>query len=251
MILKGHLIVVVASFLMGCAMLLVVGVSGVQATATEEQGDSDDRCEGTRFVVRIGARYTTNDVPGCPSGGLLSGSDVDDELAGVDGDDEIRGFGALDSLLGGEGNDVIYGGPGDDELDGGQDDDVIYGGDGADGAAFGPVYGGPGDDVIYGGDGNDDFIGEPGEDVFYGGDGNDFLDGRDRGVKDTQRDELYCGKGRDQYLAGSIDYVVSSCEEAAPFPLVDTGGAPMILPAGALLLGAGLLLGRSVIRRVP
>ena len=31
--------------------------------------------------------------------------------------------------------------------------------------------------------------------------------------------------------------------------LSDTGGAPLILPAGALLLGAGLLLGRSVIRR--
>jgi hypothetical protein len=31
--------------------------------------------------------------------------------------------------------------------------------------------------------------------------------------------------------------------------LSNTGGSPLILPAGALLLGAGLLLGRSVIRR--
>jgi hypothetical protein len=30
----------------------------------------------------------------------------------------------------------------------------------------------------------------------------------------------------------------------------DTGGSALILPAGALLLSAGLLLGRSVIRRV-
>jgi hypothetical protein len=32
--------------------------------------------------------------------------------------------------------------------------------------------------------------------------------------------------------------------------LADTGGSALILPAGALLLSAGLLLGRSVIRRV-
>jgi hypothetical protein len=31
--------------------------------------------------------------------------------------------------------------------------------------------------------------------------------------------------------------------------LANTGGSPLILPAGALLLSAGLLLGRSVIRR--
>ncbi len=31
--------------------------------------------------------------------------------------------------------------------------------------------------------------------------------------------------------------------------LPNTGGAPWIVPAGAILLGAGLLLGRSVIRR--
>jgi hypothetical protein len=31
--------------------------------------------------------------------------------------------------------------------------------------------------------------------------------------------------------------------------LSNTGGSPLILPAGALLLGTGLLLGRSVIRR--
>jgi hypothetical protein len=31
--------------------------------------------------------------------------------------------------------------------------------------------------------------------------------------------------------------------------LADTGGASLIVPAGALLLSTGLLLGRSVIRR--
>jgi hypothetical protein len=43
-----------------------------------------------------------------------------------------------------------------------------------------------------------------------GGDGNDWLVGtRDRG----QRDKLYCGEGRDEYLAGKQDYVDSSCGE--------------------------------------
>jgi Ca2+-binding RTX toxin-like protein len=51
------------------------------------------------------------------------------------------------------------------------------------------------------------------EDVVYGGDGNDYLDGRDEGPKDTQRDELYCGAGRDKAIAGKYNSVSSSCEE--------------------------------------
>ena len=245
MVRQGRCIAVVASFLIGCAVLLVVGGSGVQATATEEQGHSD-RCEGTRFITWIGARYTTNDVPGCPSGGLLSGTDKGDYLRGEQGDDEVRGLAGGDELYGGVGSDVIYGGPGADFIVGNQDDDVVYGGDGDDYV----VSGGAGEDVVYGGDGNDDLGGDAGEDVLHGGDGNDFLDGRDRRVLDNQRDELYCGKGRDQYVAGSLDYVDSSCEDVAPFPLVDTGGPPLILFAGAvLLLGSGLAMSRYVIRR--
>jgi hypothetical protein len=47
-----------------------------------------------------------------------------------------------------------------------------------------------------------------GEDVLYGGDGNDHLE-----AGDGQRDKLYCGEGKDQYDADTIDYVDSSCEE--------------------------------------
>ena len=69
-------------------------------------------------------------------------------------------------------------------------------------------------------------------------------------MKDQQRDELYCGGGRDQYRASRLDYVSSSCEEGT---LVDTGGPPLILLAGAaLLLSSGLLvMSRYVIRRAP
>ena len=51
--------------------------------------------------------------------------------------------------------------------------------------------------------------GGKGEDVLYGGDGNDVL----TGVDDRQRDKLYCGKGKDEYVADKNDYVDSSCEK--------------------------------------
>jgi hypothetical protein len=218
----------VVAFLIGC-VVLVVGASGVRAEASQhnkhkhteatnnEQGRSpkataseEARCEGTRtyhvwYVVYPNGQnsspqsgseedmkkadkkarhngnkvddvgvYTTNDLPGCPKGGLLLGTDKSDRLEGKHGDDEVRGLGARDSL-----------------------------------------YGGAGDDVIYGGDGNEDFLsGDQGEDVIYGGDGNDILDGQ--GGEDGQRDKLYCGKGKDRYLADKNDYVDSSCENKQP-----------------------------------
>ena len=223
---QGRLIAVVGTYLFGCAVLLmVVGCAGVRSEAPqkEEQGRTEAtteearspeataseqaRCDGTRTIKPAdieGAVMTTNDLPGCPKGGLLSGTnendnalgttenDNSDGLYGGEGDDEIHGLGGVDAIMGGDGNDVIYGGPGDDS----------------------PIWGLKGDDVIYGGDGNDGGLGEadPGEDVIYGGDGNDFLVGAfDRG----QRDKLYCGEGRDVYRADKNDYVDSSCEKKA------------------------------------
>ena len=76
-----------------------------------------------------------------------------------------------------------------------------------------PLWGLRGDDVIYGGDGDDgDLSGFGGADVLYGGDGDDFLSEQDW---DKQRDKLYCGEGRDYYLAYKNDYVDSSCEKKA------------------------------------
>jgi hypothetical protein len=46
-----------------------------------EQGSSggaaseEARCARTRIIFTMGFDYTTNDVPGCPKGGLLSGTD--------------------------------------------------------------------------------------------------------------------------------------------------------------------------------
>jgi RTX calcium-binding nonapeptide repeat (4 copies) len=236
---QGRLIAVVGALLIGCAVLLkVVGCAGVRSEAPEEtQGHTEltkeqahsERCEGTRGIGLIGGGYETNDIPGCPKGGLLLGTDgpnsdrnspMQDYLYGGDGEDEVRGLGANDELWGGLGSDVIYGGPGSDQMWAGPvhgretSKNMLYGGDGPD-----DIYGDFGDDVLYGGDGHDSMGGDKGEDVLYGGDGNDDLDAS----YDGQRDKLYCGAGTDKYSADKIDYVDSSCEEGE---LVDTGGPP-------------------------
>jgi hypothetical protein len=213
----------VRAFLIGCAVLLiVVGCAGLrseapwegqghtkatkmeqtrstEATASEEEA----RCEGTQTLklkdlYRLkdpwrggfgkNALVTTNDLPGCPKGGLLSGTDRRDKLDGGEGDDEVRVLGGYDTLAGGKGNDVVYAGPGSDDLDDPDEgDDAFYGGDGGDG-----MWAGGGEDVLYGGDGNDTLI--------------DY---------DGQQDKLYCGKGKDHYRADKNDYVDSSCEKKA------------------------------------
>jgi len=229
--------VVVGTFVIGCAVLLVlVGCAGTrsetskkaqgnspQATASEEEA----RCEGTQTIkVRTRVRsekwvaFTTYDLRGCPKGGLLSGTENPDKLAGRDGDDEIRGLGGEDFLIGGLGNDVIYGGPGRDRLydwpltDGGEIG--LGGGSESDWRVMDKAWAkAEGDDVLYGGDGNDVLVSEKGEDVLYGGDGDDFLldDFGERG-----RDKFYCGKGEDAYLVpDKNDYVDSSCEQGVSY----------------------------------
>jgi hypothetical protein len=228
---QAHLIAVVLAFVIGCAVLLLaVGCAGTrseapkeqqqrQAEATGAEGRSPEatapeeaQCDGVRTIKqKDGPSVVTNDVPGCPKGGLLSGTDGPDFLDGRDGEDEIRGLGAKDYLLGESGSDVLYGGPGDDFLKGNPDTDnvpikdVLYGGPGRDQLSD---WDG-GDDVLYGGDGDDGvLVGGAGDDVIYGGDGNDSIDASGVG----QHDKLYCGAGRDHYAADKLDYVSSSCE---------------------------------------
>src|SRR5215210_369047 len=61
---------------------------------------------GVAKVEELGVE-TTNDLPGCPKGGLLEGTDKSDTLNGKHGDDEVRGLGAKDYLIGGAGDDVL------------------------------------------------------------------------------------------------------------------------------------------------
>ena len=94
----------VRAFLIGCAVFLMAGASGVQAQASKNE---EGRCEGTRTIKD--STYITNDIPGCPKGGLLLGTDKADApparpgLAGEDGDDLIRGLGGSDEIEGGSG----------------------------------------------------------------------------------------------------------------------------------------------------
>src|SRR5918993_3668404 len=131
---QAHLIAVVGAFLIA---VVVVGCAGERSEAPqeEEQGHTEAttaqtrspeataseeaRCEGTRTFKQEGTVFTTNDVPGCPKGGLLSGTDGGDVLDGKDGDDEIHGLSAEDWIFGGLGSDVIYGGGGGDQTGGG------------------------------------------------------------------------------------------------------------------------------------
>src|SRR5215203_5622221 len=70
---QGHLIALVVAFLIGGAVVLMAGASGVQAQASNKE---EARCQGTRKInVNLPARFTSNDLPGCPQGGLLKGTD--------------------------------------------------------------------------------------------------------------------------------------------------------------------------------
>ena len=120
--------------------------------------------------------YTTNDLPGCPKGGLLLGTEGSDRT--------ISRKPARPSLDGGDGDDTIRALGGSDY-----------------------IFHQSGDDVVYGGDGDDELVPDSGKDVIYGGDGNDKLYSNDDGG-----DKLYCGAGRDKYIANKNDYVDSSCE---------------------------------------
>src|SRR5919112_4969396 len=148
MVRRGQLIALVA-FLIGCVVLLAVGCAATRSEspkkgqrrteATREQtrsakaaSEEAPRCAETQLIdhhvppmtpyggqgLPGPSNWETNDVPGCPKGGPLLGTDSSDKLDGADGDDEIRGLGAKDDLIGGQGNDVIYGGPGNDSLRG-------------------------------------------------------------------------------------------------------------------------------------
>src|SRR5215207_8001491 len=131
MVRQGQPIALMGTLLVGCAVFLMAGASGVLAETSNKE---EARCQGTSTTKNPvpgsgGGPYTTNDLPGCPDGGLLLGTDKNDRLHGKDGDDEIRALGGRDVILGGVGNDAVYMGPGDDFIqpeDGG--DDVIYGG---------------------------------------------------------------------------------------------------------------------------
>jgi len=112
---QRHLIAIIGTFLIGCAvLLLVVSCAGTRSEAPKEQGHAEATSEVTSEQQ------------------------------------ELYGGPAYDRLRGGIGNDILHGGASGDFLEGGAGDDVIYGDDGAD-----MIFGLEGEDVLYGGEGND------------------------------------------------------------------------------------------------
>ena len=225
---QPHVGVVVGVLLIGCAAPAFAGCAGVRSEAPQEEQRRDEatsqerghsseapasekaRCGKTRTLHQTSylGPLITNDVPGCPKGGPLTGFDDSEELHGMVGDDEIRGLGDQDALYGGPGDDLLVGGP-DREEGRYKGNDVLWGGSGSD-----ILHGGAGDDNLFGENQANPDPGGKHEDVFRGGDGKDLLE-----ALDGQRDELYCGEGLDHYVADEVDYVNSSCEKKG-FPAV-------------------------------
>ena len=78
MVRQGRSIALVVAFLIGCAVVMTAGALGVQAQASNKE---EARCEGTRTIRPAdlgGEVVTTNDIPGCPKGGLLLGTEGSD-----------------------------------------------------------------------------------------------------------------------------------------------------------------------------
>jgi hypothetical protein len=226
---QAHLIAVVVTFLIGCAVLLVVGCAGTRSESPKQQGHTEAtreqtrsakaaseeaRCEGTRTYHLYDVVYSRGGYSRQRTGSEedmkkaakkarhlakredLGVAKVED--LGVETTNDLPGCPNKGGLLKGpDKTDFLNGKHGDDEVRGLGARDYLYGGSG--------------DDVLYGGDGNDHLRLDKGEDVGYGGDGNDHLNG-----EDGQRDKLYCGQGKDEYAADKKDYVDSSCEKIAP-----------------------------------
>jgi Ca2+-binding RTX toxin-like protein len=159
----------------------------------------------------------------------LFGGEGDDVEYGGEGDDWLRGDAGDDETYGGAGDDMMLGGEGDDSFDGGAEDDKANGGPDADeldgGTGADLLVGDAGDDDVTGGSGNDELIGYTGNDELSGGKGDDGIfdgTGRDTLVggpgndrissRDTNRDKVSCGTGRDIVIADRYDMVARDCE---------------------------------------
>lgn len=105
-------------------------------------------------------------------------------IRGSNAGDAIRALPEAQTVSAGYGDDVVHGGPGRDLLDGGPQDDRVFGDEGDD-----RVTGGAGVDILDGGAGNDLVL-----------------------ARDTIRDGVRCGPGRDRAVVDAIDLVAADCE---------------------------------------
>jgi hypothetical protein len=120
---------------------------------------------------------------------------------GTPGPDVLVGTNQRDVLSGRGGDDCLFGHAGDDKLTGGTGADLLVGSSGSD-----RMNGDAGDDKLNAGNGNDTLTPGAGKDIANGQGGDDEIFARD-----STRDTIDCGAGRDKVTADRTD-VVKNCE---------------------------------------
>lgn len=224
----------------GAQVLALGGTDRVSAAGSDDcvfGGAGDDALSGNSGDDRVSAGPDRDRVYGRSGDDAVSGNSGDDRIDGGAGNDTVYGRRDQDNLRGGPGEDVARGGFGDDRVLGGGDADALSGNPGNDrvsagagddrafgrsgddgvsgnagndrvsaGAGDDRAYGRSGDDGVSGNAGNDRVDGGTGADRLFGRGGDDLLDARD-----TERDVVYCGSGRDTVRADRRD-LLRACE---------------------------------------
>jgi Ca2+-binding RTX toxin-like protein len=224
----------------GAQVLALGGSDRVSAAGSDDcvfGGAGNDALSGNSGDDRVSAGADGDRVYGRTGDDAVSGNSGDDRVDGGAGkdtvfgrrdqdhvrggseEDVVRGGFGDDRVLGGGGADALSGNPGDDRVSAGAGDDRVFGRSGEDGASGNAgndrVSAGTGDDRAYGRSGDDGVSGNAGDDRVDGGTGRDRLFGRGGDdlidARDTERDVVYCGTGRDTVRADRRD-LLRGCE---------------------------------------
>ena len=165
-------------------------------------GAGDDRGQGGLGNDLMVSGAGKDVVSGSAGNDNMRGNDGNDRLEGGRGNDRATGDAGNDTLLGSFGNDVLLGSGGKDKIAGSRGRDAINGGSSND-----KISGGSSADKIKGGSGKDRINGNSGADRIAGNSGADRITSRD-----SSRDRVNCGSGRDTVIADRKDKVSRNCE---------------------------------------
>ncbi|CAA9584883.1 MAG: Alkaline phosphatase, partial [uncultured Thermomicrobiales bacterium] len=168
-------------------------------------GTGDDRGQGGLGNDLVVAGLGNDRVSGSSGNDSMRGNPGNDRVDGGRGNDRVFGDSGNDSLLGSFGNDRMHGVSGRDRISGSRGRDRINGG-----SANDRISGGSSGDRIAGDAGSDSINGNSGGDRISGNSGNDRITSRD-----SSRDRVNCGSGRDSVLADRRDIVARNCERVS------------------------------------
>ncbi len=165
-------------------------------------GTGDDRGQGGLGNDVLVSGTGRDRVSGSAGNDSMRGNSGNDRLDGGRGNDRVTGDSGNDTLLGSFGNDRLHGVSGRDLISGSRGRDRINGGSSND-----RISGGSSGDRIAGDAGHDRINGNSGGDNISGNSGNDRITSRD-----SLRDRVDCGSGRDTVIADARDRVARNCE---------------------------------------